>query len=202
MDSLNWVFSLYAVVLGLTLAEVLTGLARTFRRRHNATLDGHRELRIGLLTPLLAIFLMLDITSFWIVAWTLRDSISVTPLVLTFGLFATGLYYVAGSWVFPDADERTTNLDNYYFRQKSFVFGLIFASNLITYLGRSWLTESFAIPGFEPYDYTVLGLYYVLQIAGILVRGTNANLAVLVGLLLLTFDFVSGVGLSSVHALF
>lgn len=202
MDSLNWVFSLYAVVLGLTLAEVLTGLARTFRLRHDALLDGHREFRIGLLTPFLAIFLMLDITSFWIVAWTVKDAISVTPLVLTFGLFATGLYYVAGSWVFPDAEARTTNLDNYYFRQKSLVFGLIFASNLITFLGRSWLTGSFGIPGFELYDYTGLGLYYLLQVMGILVKGTKANLAVLAGLLLLTFDFISGLGSRVVHALF
>lgn len=201
MDNLNWVFSLYAVVLGLTLAEVLTGLARSIRVRHNAALDGHRVIRLGLLTPLLAIFLMFDIASFWMVAWTLKDAISVTPLALAFGLLATGLYYVAASWVFPDADSSATDLDTHYFRQKNLVFSLVLASNLVSYVGRSWVIGSFAFPRAELFDYALFGLYYLLQLAGILVRGKKANLAVLVGLLLMTLDNISGVGSVAVHAL-
>ncbi|GAA3885207.1 hypothetical protein GCM10022276_00140 [Sphingomonas limnosediminicola] len=201
MDKLNWVFSLYAVVLGLTLAEVLTGFARSIRLRHTALRqhnDGHR---LGLLTPLLAIFLMLDISSFWVVAWTLQDRISVGPMTLAFGLLVTGLYYVAASWVFPEPEERGNNLDDHFFRQKGLIFSLIFASNITTYLGRSWLVGSVAIPGYERYDYVELGLYYLLQIAGILVPGKKANLAVLVSLLLLTLDFTTGAGPGLIRAL-
>lgn len=201
MDGLNWVFSLYAVVLGLTLAEVLTGFARSIRTRHSATLDGHRVVRLGLLTPLFAIWLMFDITSFWLVAWTVQDTISVNPLTLAFGLLASSFYYVAGSWVFPEEDTPTTDLNNHYFRLKSTVFSLVFASNLLSYMGRSWLTGSFGIPGFEHYDYAMFALYYLLQLAGILVRGKTANLAVLVCLLLLILDYISGIGTRIMHAI-
>lgn len=194
MDNLNWVFSLYAVVLGLTLAEILTGFSRSISLRRDAALDGRDDVRLGILSPLLALFLMLDITSFWIVAWTLQGAIVVTPLTLAFGLFTTGFYYVAGSWVFPDAAERAFDLDVHYYRQKSAIFGLIFLSNLTTYLGRSLVTGSIELPGFERYDYAVFGLYYVLQLAGIVVTGKKANIAVLAGLLLLSLDFILGVG--------
>lgn len=201
MDNLNWVFSLYAVVLGLTLAEILTGFARSIRRRHNAALDGYKDVRLGLLTPLLAIWLMFDISSFWLVAWTLQDAMSVNPLTLAFGLLVSSFYYVAGSWIFPEGDAARTDLDNHYFRQKSFVFGLVLASNLLTYLGRSWLTGTFGIRGFGQYDYSMFVLYFLLQLAGILIRGKMANLAVLVCLLLLTIDFNLGLGIRIVNAI-
>ena len=194
MDRLNWVFSLYAVVLALALAEVLTGFARSIRLRHNAVRQHHDGHRLGFLTPLLAIFLMLDITSFWLVAWTLQDRIAVTPLTLASGLLVTGLYYVAASWVFPEEAERGSDLDHHFFRQKGLIFSLIFASNITTFMGRSWLVGSFAIPGFHRYDYIELGFYYFLQAAGILAAGNRANLIVLVSLLLLTLDFTTGAG--------
>jgi hypothetical protein len=201
MDNLNWVFSLYAVVIGLTLVEILTGFGRAIRLRRNAALDGHAGVRLGLLTPLLAVFLMLDITSFWIVAWSLRNAISVSPMVLAFGLFATSLYYVAASWVFPESDMPDLDLDVHYFRQKALVFSLVLTSNVATYLGRSWVIGSIGMPGAGLYEYLLLSTYYLLQLAGILVKGKRANLAILICLLFVSAEFTSAIGLRIVQAI-
>ena len=57
MDAFNFAFSLFAIILGLSLVEVLTGFSRALRHR--------RVVHLGWLTPLLALFVMLDLTSFW-----------------------------------------------------------------------------------------------------------------------------------------
>lgn len=59
------VFNLVGLVLGFALIEVLAGLAKTLRAR--------RIVKIGWLTPLLGIWLLLDVTTFWGSAWELRD---------------------------------------------------------------------------------------------------------------------------------
>ncbi|HET9144610.1 MAG TPA: hypothetical protein VFN81_00775, partial [Sphingomicrobium sp.] len=61
MDAFGFVFSLFAIVLGLSLAKVLEGFARALKRR--------RIVHLGWLTPMLAIFVMLDLTSFWEFGW-------------------------------------------------------------------------------------------------------------------------------------
>lgn len=184
MSNLDFAFSLFGIVLGLCLAEVLTGFARFLRMRRDAALSGRNDVRLGLLTPMLAIFLLLDISTFWAVAWALRDTIPASYQVLIFSLFVTSLYYVAASWVFPQTEGRGADLDSYYFQHKSIVFSLVFASNIATYLGRGWAIGSLGMPGATTYDYILLALYYLLQLVGIVVRGKRANLGVLAALLL------------------
>ena len=59
--SFEFFFSFYGLLLGLSAVEVAKGLANAL---------GVRErIRIGWLTPLLAAFVLLDITSFWLFAW-------------------------------------------------------------------------------------------------------------------------------------
>ena len=58
--------------------------------------------RLGWLTPLLGLLVMLDLTSSWALAYSLRDSIPANFLTLVIGLFVTGLYYLAATLVFPD----------------------------------------------------------------------------------------------------
>ena len=57
MDAFNFAFSLFGLLLGFSLAEVLSGFARALKR-------GSAR-KLGWLTTLLAIFVMLDLTSFW-----------------------------------------------------------------------------------------------------------------------------------------
>jgi hypothetical protein len=93
MDAFNFAFSLFAIILGLSLVEVLTGFARALKRR--------RVVHLGWLTPLLAVFVMLDLTSFWEFGWGARRFVDPQYGILVIGLFMCGLYYVAASLVFP-----------------------------------------------------------------------------------------------------
>ena len=66
MDAFEFFFSFYGLILGLSVVEVITGLMRVFKQR--------RKVRIGWLTPMLGLVLLLDVTSFWTIAWgTMRD---------------------------------------------------------------------------------------------------------------------------------
>jgi hypothetical protein len=93
MDAFNFAFSLFAIILGLSLVEVLTGFARALKRR--------AVVHLGWLTPLLAVFVMLDLTSFWEFGWGARRFLSPQYGILLIGLVVSGLYYLAASLIFP-----------------------------------------------------------------------------------------------------
>ena len=107
MTAFEFVFSLFGLLLGLSLAEVLGGLARTLKQ--------WRTVRLGWLTPLLGLLVMLDLTSSWALAYSLKDEIPANFLTLVIGLFVTGLYYLAATLVFPDDASKWPDLDDYYF---------------------------------------------------------------------------------------
>lgn len=123
MDAFNFAFSLFAIILGLSLVEVLTGFARTLRRR--------RVVHIGWLTLLLAIFVMLDLTSFWQWLWAGRRLINPGYGILTLGLLVSGLYYLAASIVFPSEFGDRADFDEHYMAHHRQVLGAILICNLI-----------------------------------------------------------------------
>jgi hypothetical protein len=123
LDAFNFAFSLFAIVLGLSLVEVLTGFARALRRR--------RLVHLGWLTLLLAIFVMLDLTSFWQWLWAGRRLINPGYGILTVGLLVSGLYYLAASIVFPSDFRERADFDEHYMAHHRQVLGAILICNLI-----------------------------------------------------------------------
>ena len=65
MSQFEFVFSLFGLLLGLSIAEVMSGFGKAVKARS--------RLRIGWLTPLLGVLVMLDLTSFWTIAWSMRE---------------------------------------------------------------------------------------------------------------------------------
>lgn len=124
MDAFNFAFSLFAIVLGLSLVEVLTGFARALRRR--------RAVHLGWLVPLTAVFVMLDLTSFWEWLWSGRRLINPGYGILTIGLLVSGLYYLAASIVFPSEFGDRADFDEHYMDHRRQVLGAILVCNLIT----------------------------------------------------------------------
>jgi hypothetical protein len=136
------VFSLTGLVLGLALVSVLSGLAKILRARS--------DLRTGWLTPLLGIWLLTDVTSFWGMAWEIRDLMPSVWPSLGVGLVLTSLYYLAASLVFPEDLKVESDLDEYFWRNRRTVFALVLGCNLVAWglglgLGRSWSTVVWAI---------------------------------------------------------
>ena len=136
MDAFNFAFSLFAIVLGLSLAKVLEGFARALNRRRGARsvgLDGtsHPNVHLGWLTPLLAIFVMLDLTSFWESGWAARRFVTPQYGDLLIGLFMTGLYYIAASLIFPGEFGDRDDFDEHYMEHRRQVLGAILICDLM-----------------------------------------------------------------------
>src|SRR4051812_5296085 len=129
VDAFNFAFSLFAIILGLSLVEVLTGFARALKRR--------RVVHLGWLTPLLAIFVMLDLTSFWESGWGARRFVDPQYGILLIGLFMCGLYYIAASLVFPSEfgegrqELRGADFDAHYVDHRRQVLGAILICDLM-----------------------------------------------------------------------
>ena len=81
MTEFEFVFILYALLLGLSLIELLGGMGKALELKF-ASDAGEQKFSIGWLTPALAVFVMLDLLSFWVFAWTVRDFLFVGPMTL------------------------------------------------------------------------------------------------------------------------
>ncbi|MDO9337927.1 MAG: hypothetical protein Q7T61_16140 [Caulobacter sp.] len=85
-----------------------------------------------MLTPLLALFLLLDITSFWLFAWDQRETLRVGYVSLFVGLGVAGTYYLAASMVFPNRDDDWPSLEDHYWARKRWVLGGVLLINAAT----------------------------------------------------------------------
>jgi hypothetical protein len=126
----DFVFTLFGLLLGLSLAEVLGGFGKALKAR--------KRVRIGLLTPLLGTVVMFDLVSFWTIAWNMRASIPVNYLTLLGALLLTGAYYLAATLVFPDDPDDTPDFDTHFWANRRAVLGAVFLLNLPSWLYDWW----------------------------------------------------------------
>ena|SRR5690348_4884780 len=169
MTVFEFVFSLYSLLFGLALAQVFGGFGNTLQERH--------KLKVGWLTPLLGLFVIMDLTSFWEIGWQLRDRFQ-RPyfLFLITGVLVAGIYYLAARLVFPRNFVEWPDFDIYYFRHKRWVFGGVLLCNavamvLLTSVGSPFLRLPLGFAN----DLT----YFVLLIALLAVRNKRANIVLL-----------------------
>jgi len=169
MDSFNFVFSLFGLLLGLALAEVLGAFGAALQERH--------KVRIGWLTPLLGLIVMCDLTSFWAWAWDARAVVSARYLVLLCALVITAIYYLAARLVFPHDRKEWPDFDLYYFTHKFWVVGGVLLSNALLSAGELAL-------GFNPFATHLVQffaiLFYAQGIALLLLRSRRWSIAVMV----------------------
>ena len=168
MDAFNFVFSLFGLLLGLALAEVLGGFG--------TALDSRREVRIGWLTPLLGLIVLFDVASFWSVAWDVRKAIPPRYFSLLCGLVITGLYYLIARLTFPRPRGERPDYDAHYFANKRWVLGGIVLANALASAGEAALGVNPFTPAFV--GWAALG-FYVLMLATIFAPGKRANVALL-----------------------
>ena len=177
MSEFEFIFALFGLLLGLSIAELLAGLARAIEAR----LQPGAAIRIGWLTPLLGVFVMLDLLSFWISAWVTRDIVAVSGRALLAISFFAGAYYLAARLVFPRDPDATPDFDAHFFRVRRIVLGAMFVL-LLCQLG--WYAS---LPQLAPLltHQLSLGLTLVLaalMIAAMLTRGTRASQVVMAAL--------------------
>jgi len=116
VSAFEFVFGLFGLLLGLCIAEIFGGLGRAFELRG--------QIKLGSLTPFLAVLVLADLSSYWYALWVERTTIPMNPLALMFGTVFAGVYYLAAYVVFPDVIKSGADLNEHFFRVRRLVVGI------------------------------------------------------------------------------
>ena len=187
MTEFEFVFILYALLLGLSLIELLAGMGRALELKF-ASDAGGRKFSIGWLTPALAVFVMLDLLSFWVFAWIVRGFLSVTPLTLLAVMAFAAAYYLAARLVFPTEPDRFADLDTHFMRVKRVILGILIALVAVQWAYLLTIVEIRAAL-LTPLSVSMTLVLVGLMTATMFVRSKTANL-VLLGLLIARYIVV------------
>ena len=125
MSQFEFFFSLYGLVLGLSVVELVSGVARLAHSR--------ARVRIGVLVPMLACLMLLDLASFWMNAFRSLQDYPLTYATMVIALAISGLYYVAASVVFPSDFAAEPDLDQVYMRHRRLVIGIMVGAGVIAF---------------------------------------------------------------------
>jgi hypothetical protein len=172
MSAFEFYISFYGLLLGLSVAEVANGALNTIGSR--------RAVAIGWLTPLLASFIFLDISSFWIYAWGIRETLTVGWATMFAALFVALSYYLAAGLIFPRDITQWTSLDEHYWQHKRWVIAGVLLANIVVF-GQ---TLSVRVPNFDFAFWFGQVTYWPPLIALLLSRNAKLDFAALgVGIL-------------------
>lgn len=188
MSEFEFVFVLYSLVLGLSLVELLTGLGRTLEVKLARNADD-KVFAIGWLTPMLAAFVILDLLSFWMFAWRVRDLVAVTTGTVLGVLVFASAYFLASRLVFPSSPDHFTDLDTHYFRVRRIVFAMLILMVIV-----QWLFL-LSLPSLASQIANPLTLVFTVVLVGLMVaaamiadrRASIAVLALLIGRYLVVY---------------
>jgi hypothetical protein len=144
MSAFDFSFTLFGLVLGLAMAEVLAGFGRVLKAR-SAAPDRSTKIRIGWLTPMIGLLVTLDLVSTWQLAWNSRQNIPITFAVLIGGTIVTAVYYIAATLVWPDKPANWPDLDDWFDRHKGQIGGAIALAN-VGFSAVQWLAAPAPVP--------------------------------------------------------
>jgi hypothetical protein len=164
MSNFEFAFTLFGLVLGLALAEVLGGFIRVLKAR-SVTPDADLVIRIGWQTPMLGLVVILDLVSFWYGAWLDREGIPINFASLVIAAAIAGIYFAAASLIFPDAPAQWPDLDDWFTRHKGQVAAGIFSANLLVNVAEramfgTWFMSNASMIGQTIYLSTVFALIF------------------------------------------
>jgi hypothetical protein len=172
-------FSLFGLLLGLSLAVVVSGFARLLKTRPRVW--------PGWLTTLLGIFIMLDITSFWSGAWRARERMVPEYGHLFLAMVVISVYYLAASMVFPAEGTTSEDFDAHYFENRRPILLAIGLCNLAVF-GWQDVLEIRDLP--RAWWFTV-PLYYALLVVAAFTRSRRLSIACLMGLITVYLSFAA-----------
>ena len=187
MSAFEFFFSFYGLVLGLSVAVIATGVARAFKHR--------KTVPVGWKTPMLAVFVALDIATFWDAAWVNFSSAPYSYGLLIAGLVVATIYFVATSLIFPEPDDEVQDLDAHFWANKRAVMLLLILANLLMLIGSVCmnLTRTNGMDAVVSYGFN-LAVYLVLVIPAALTRRAWL-FALTVGLHIALYLYLAGLSI-------
>ncbi len=134
MEGFNFLFEAFILLMGLAMAEVLRGFARVLklRARRKAGIDEATAVRIGWLTPLLGLFVIVDQSTFFLHMFGFREVMPFNGGTVLGILAAIGWYYLIASMTFPDHPRDWPDFDDWFWQQKRFVVGGVIGVNVLS----------------------------------------------------------------------
>lgn len=167
MSAFEFIFALFGLLLGLSLTEILSGLARAIQMR----LQPGSTARIGWLTPMLGLFVILDLLSFWQAAWVSRNVVIVSGDGLMAVTAFAGAYYLAASLVFPrGVIGDDIDFDAHFFRVRGIIIGVMLAL-LLCQLAWYWSVPDLAKLLERPVAIGLTIILALLMIVAMVVKG-------------------------------
>lgn len=126
VSAFEFFFSFYGLLLGLSVAELVGGFARVLHEK--------QRIRFGWLTPMLALFVAIDIATFWNQAWVIFRGAPFNLALLVMSLVIAATFYIAASITFPrvssDSNERL-DLNRHFWAHRRMVMACVMIANLI-----------------------------------------------------------------------
>jgi len=183
MSEFEFLFSVFGLLIGLTFIEIAIKFADA--------IDAHARRPIGVLTPLLALFVMIDVAGYWVFAWSIRELLHVRWRTVFVGLSVAILYYLSASMIFPRSEGEWKSLDEHYWARKRWVIGGILLVESAT-MAWQWTR---AVPAIDDYWFWIYQLPYFIPLAALLfTRSRRMDIVlfiVLIGMMLFA-DFDLG----------
>lgn len=178
MQGFDLVFAMFGLVLGLAVTEVLAGFARVIKMR--------RKAHVGWLTPLLGLFVLIDMTTFWNTVYAHREHLHANLATLLVVLGFVGSYYLISTLIFPDDPDEWPDFDAWYDRHNRQVLGgvlgltvaLIVVTAITSAMGLTVKADTQA----GPHGWIALaaGLFHIpLLVLLLIVKSRRLNVALL-----------------------
>jgi hypothetical protein len=184
----EYLFSLFSLLLGFILVEVLKGLTRTLRVRLPSGPGVRDDIRIGWLTPMLGAFTMLNVLNWWGNAYAYRRELPLGYDTQTIALILCSFYYFAASMIFPGEPRAWPDIDDWFWLHRRPVLGCILAANLpwfpISIIGDRGYRNGLVM------DWIYIAIFSSLILLAMLVRKSSVVATALALLIALHLSFI------------
>jgi len=125
--------------------------------------DANRQRPVGILTPGLALLVLTDVTSSWLIIWSARHAVIVNWRTVFGGVLLAVVYFLAATLVFPRTRDGCARLDDHYWSRKRIVAGAILFVNLVI----DALMMTRAIPAWNDWWFYFYFAGYLVPVAGL-----------------------------------
>ena len=133
MSEFEFVFPLFALLVGLSVTEMLSGLAHALKSK--------RDIHVGWLTPLLGTLILINLAMFWQGSWEMRDAITASSSSFLLVLAVGGTYFLAASLTFPSWDANVRDLDQHFMDNRKLAILAIAACNTVYFVRVAMVTN-------------------------------------------------------------